>query len=39
MVNSTYLAALVGSTRLSSAESGKPIHGITMDQASTQRSE
>ena len=29
----------VGSTCLSSADSGKPIHGITIDHASTQRSE
>ena len=35
--NSTYLAAPVGSTRLRSADSGYPIHGITIDHPSTQR--
>ena len=36
--NSTYLAAPVGSTRLRRADRGYPIHGITIDQPSTQRS-
>src|SRR5262249_1482110 len=39
VVNSTYFAWPVGSTRLSSDPSGNPIHGITIDHASTQRSE
>ena len=37
-MNATYLAWLEGSTRLSSAWSGKPIHGMIIDHASTQRS-
>ncbi|MOA21783.1 hypothetical protein D3C78_1422920 [compost metagenome] len=32
-----YLALDVGSTCFSNAEMGKPIHGMTIDQASTQR--
>src|SRR5207245_6648296 len=39
VVNSTYFACPVGSTRLRSGASGNPIHGITIDHASTQRSE
>ena len=39
MVKATYRAWLVGSTRLSKAPSGKPIHGMIIDHASTQRSE
>src|SRR5262249_26987191 len=38
VVNSTYFAWPVGSMRVSSEPSGKPIHGMTMDQPSTQRS-
>jgi hypothetical protein len=36
--NSTYFAAPVGSTRLRRAERGYPIHGMTIDHPSTQRS-
>ena len=38
VTNSTNLALPVGSTRLISSDSGKPTHGTTADQASTQRS-
>ena len=39
VVNSTYLALAVGSTCLISPTSGKPTQGITIDHASTQRSD
>ena len=35
--NATYLALPCGSTRFSTAASGMPTHGITIDQPSTQR--
>ena len=35
--NSTYFAAPVGSTRFRRADRGYPIHGMTIDQPSTQR--
>ena len=38
VLNRTYLASLVGPNRSISFFTGKPIHGMTMDQASTQRS-
>ena len=34
----TYLASGFGPTAFSSAASGKPVQGTTIDQASTQRS-
>ena len=37
VVNSTYFALDVGSQRLMKFASGKPTHGITIDQRSTQR--
>ena len=37
VVKARYFARAVGSTRASRSRSGKPTHGITMDQASTQR--
>ena len=36
--NWTYLASPVGSSRPMTSASGMPIQGITIDQASTQRS-
>ena len=37
VLNATYLALAVGLKRASRSLSGKPTHGITIDQASTQR--
>ena len=38
VVNCTYFAREVGFSRRTRSPSGKPIHGTTIDQASTQRS-
>ncbi len=35
--NRTYFASELGSASLTSSASGKPIHGTTIDHASTQR--
>ena len=38
VLNSTYFASAVGLNLSSRVFTGKPIHGMTMDHASTQRS-